>query len=46
VDGLCVTWVDLVIAYGGWREKKMCEKSLGDNSGILGIGVQHYGENM
>ena len=24
----------------------MCEKSLGDNSGILGIGVQQYGENM
>jgi len=25
VEGLCVTRLDLVIAYGGWREKKMCE---------------------
>ena len=40
-----MTWVDLVIARGGWREK-VCAKSLGDNSGILGIGVQHYGENI
>ena len=23
VDGLCVTWVDLVIASGGWREKSV-----------------------
>ena len=23
VDGLCVTWVDLVIACGGWREKSV-----------------------
>ena len=30
----------------GVGEKKVCEKSLGDNSGILGTGVQHYGENM
>jgi len=45
VDGLWVTWVDLVIACGRWREK-VCEKSLGDNSGILGIGVKHCGENM
>ena len=41
-----MTWVDLVIACGGWREKKVCEKFLGDDSGILVIGVQHYGENM
>jgi len=33
----------LVIACGAWREK-MCEKSLGDNSGILGIFVKYYGE--
>jgi len=23
VDGLCVTWVDLVIAFGGWKEKSV-----------------------
>ena len=40
-----MTLVDLVVACGGWREK-VCKKSLGDNSGILGIGVQQYGENM
>ena len=45
MDGLCVTWVDLVIACGGWTEK-VCEKSWGDNNGILGIGVKQYGENM
>ena len=38
VDGLCVTWVDLVIACGGWREE-VCGKFLGYNRGILGIGV-------
>ena len=27
-------------------ERKVCEKSLGDISGILSIGVQHYGENV
>ena len=40
-----MTCVDLVIACGGWREK-VCEKSLGDNSGKLGIAVKHYGENV
>ena len=40
-----MSWVDLVIACGV-GENKVCEKSLSDNSGILGIGVKHYGENV
>ena len=35
----------LVIVCGAWREK-MCENSLGDNCGILGIFVKYYGEIM
>ena len=27
-------------------EKKLCKKSLSNNSGILGIVEKHYGENM
>ena len=30
----------------GLERNKVCEKSLGDNSCILGIGVKHYGENV
>jgi len=41
VDGLRVSWVDMVIAYRGWREK-VCEKSSGDNSCTLRVGARHY----
>ena len=42
VEGLCVTWL-LPVGFG---ERKMCEKSLGDNRSILGICVNYYGEIM
>jgi len=34
---------DLVDACRDWREKEMCDNSLGENSGILGICVNCYG---
>jgi len=29
VEGLCVTWLDLVIACGGLEREKLCENSFG-----------------
>jgi len=40
VEGLRVTQLDLVIAYGGWRKKKCVRILLGDDSGILGVCVK------